>query len=475
MNKPPAVQSSDTNTQELNIEGLKRKLFPYQKTGVLFIDSRNGRALVADEMGLGKTLQSLAWLQMYPKKRPAIIVVPSSVKLKWAREVEESIHFDDISVTEGRRPYKVGNDIIIINYDIVQGWSDYIRSVKPKVIIIDECHYIKSSKAKRTKAVKKICRGVPHIIALSGTPVLNKPIEIYNTLNLIDRTVVPSFWEYAFKYCNAKRTGFGWDLNGASNTRELHHKLINSIMIRRKKSEVLKDLPEKILSPVPIEMTARARSEYNYASNNFLCWVRGNKGADKAARAKRAESLTKIESLKQIAVRGKLDEVKSWIRDFLESDEKLVVFAIHTKVIDSIYEEFKKIAVKIDGSVRDKDRQRAVDLFQMTKRKRLFVGQITSAGVGLDLTAASNVAFIELPWTPGEVVQAEDRCHRIGQKYTVNVYYLLASGTIEYEIAGLIDKKRKVLDQVLDGKKVEKRFLITELIEQLSRNNEKIS
>jgi SWI/SNF-related matrix-associated actin-dependent regulator of chromatin subfamily A-like protein 1 len=129
----------------------------------------------------------------------------------------------------------------------------------------------------------------------------------------------------------------------------------------------------------------------------------------------------------------------------------LVVFGVHRNIIDPVYEQFKKVAVKIAGDVNEADRQQAIDHFQNDPKCRLFVGQIQAAGTGITLTAASHVAFLELPWTPGDVLQCEDRVHRIGQSQPVVIYYLLAANTIDEDMAKLIDKKRSILDAVLDG------------------------
>jgi len=268
--------------------------------------------------------------------------------------------------------------------------------------------------------------------------------------------------EFGRKYCAGKHNGYGWDFNGASNTAELNKKLTDSIMIRRKKQDVLMDLPDKIYASIPMELDNE--KEYRYAESNFIQFVREYKGADAAQKASAAQALTEIEGLKQLAIKGKLQQTLSWIENFLEVDGKLVVFAIHKATIDALMERFNPIAVKIDGSVTHADRQDAVDRFQNDPKIRLFVGNIKAAGVGITLTAASNVAVIELPWSPGDLSQAEDRCHRIGQKDSVTIHYLLAAGTIEEKIAALIDHKRHVLDQVLDGKETDESSLLSELL-----------
>ena len=464
------LQKSKVHVSEVEgiiVPGLKGKLYPFQEKGVGFLERKRGRALIADEMGLGKTIQTLAWLQLHPELTPIIIVVPASLKLNWSREIRDWMtNSGTVQIISGTTPSRLVGDMIIINYDILSAWIDEIKRIEPQVLVLDEVHYTKNNQAKRTKAAKKLGKFIPHVIGLSGTPIVNRPIEIYNAINIIDRTVFPSQWEYTEKYCARRYNGFGWDVSGASNTEELNYKLTNTIMLRRLKKDVLPDLPDKVRSYVPIELDNV--EDYQFAERNFILFVRVQKGIEAANRASNAQALAEIEGLKQLAVKGKLKHCIDWIRDFLESDEKLVVFATHRFVIDALMQEFPKVAVKVDGSVTGKNRQLAVDSFQRLSTVRLFVGNIKAAGVGITLTAASNVVFIEIGWSSGEHSQAEDRCHRIGQQNSVNIYYLLASNTIEEKIMKLVNKKAKVLDQVLDGKAVSSPGIFQDLLNEFS-------
>ena len=449
------LKEGRTNINELKpleeIKGLKKTLYDYQKKGVSFINAKHGRALIADEMGLGKTVQAIAWLQMHPEIKRVLIVVPASLKLNWKREIEMWMNNPEVEILNGTTHYAISCRIVIINYDILSSWLTELLAWKPEVIVADEVQYVKSNKAQRTKAIKKLAKGVNHFIALSGTPIVNRPIEFYNAIQMIDPKLYPNYWDFTDKYCGRKHTGFGWNVNGATNTKELHTTLKATIMIRRLKSEVLKDLPDKIYSFFPLEMTADGYSEYKSAESNLIAWIRENKGRAAAERASNAAVLAEIEVLKQLAVRAKMNHALSWIEDFLDTGEKLVVFATHKFVIEEIMTRFGNKAVKIDGSVSGTNRQLAMDKFQNDAETRLFVGNIQAAGVGITLTAASNVAFLELPWVSAAVTQAEDRCHRIGQKNAVNVYYLLSENTIEEKLVGILHKKAKILNQILDG------------------------
>jgi SWI/SNF-related matrix-associated actin-dependent regulator of chromatin subfamily A-like protein 1 len=455
-------------SDDIQIPGLKGDLFPFQKKGVAFLEAKDGRALIADEMGLGKTVQALAYLQLHPEKRPVIVVVPASLKLNWKKEARQWMTNPNVQILSGTNAnIPIIGEILIINYDILPYWVERLTQIKAQVMITDECHYYKNNGANRTKAVKKLGKTIPHVIALSGTPIVNRPVEIFNALSMIDSTVMPSFWKFAHKYCGARHNGYGWDFNGATNTDELHGILSNTLMIRRKKADVLKDLPDKIRSFIPIELNNE--KEYRKAESDFVTYLADQKGKEAAERASNAQALAEIEGLKQLAVRGKMDQAIEWIQNFLESGEKLVVFATHKFTIDALMEKFPGISVKVDGSVSGENRHQAVELFQNDPQIRLFVGNIKAAGVGLTLTASSNVVFLELPWTPGDLTQAEDRCHRIGQKESVTIHYLLAAGTIEEKIAILIDRKRKVLDSVLDGTVPDQESLLSELIKEFTK------
>lgn len=450
-------------------------LYKYQEDGVKFIEAKQGCVLLADEQGLGKTAQALAWLGIHPEKRPAIIVVPSSIKINWAREAQRWMQAPQIYVIQGRpktdspdewkkhlaaRSFVDEGPVIIINYDVMADWIKVKRNKDGKVtgietqqlpdaevLIMDEVQYIKNEKAQRTETCKVYSNKTPHVIGISGTPIVNAPVEFFPALSMIEPGVFPSFWSYAQKYCGPTHNGYGWDFKGASNTDELHELLTSTVMLRRLKKDVLSELPPKRRSVQILPLDNR--EEYQQSEEEF------NKAA--ASRwniMKPAHALQRISHLKQLAARGKMAAAIEWIENYLESGKKLVVFGVHHATIDTLMEAFKGIAVKVDGRDSNEDRQRAVDMFQADDRIRLFVGNIQAAGVGLTLTAASDTAFVELGWTPAEHDQAEDRVHRIGQEAdSIMAYYLLAENTIEEDIATILDTKREVLDAALNGEK----------------------
>jgi len=451
----------------IHIPGFTGELLPFQPAGVAFIERRRGRALLADEQGLGKTIQALAYLALHPELRPAIIVVPATAKWTWEAEAHKFLENPNVEVLSGKKPYETSGDILIINYDILSAWVETLRKLDPKFIVLDEPQYIKTNSAQRTIAAKELVKGHP-ITGLSGTPG-DSPLEFYNIIHMIDPHIFPNDWTYKHKYCGAKHNGFGWDFDGATKVTELHQILTDTIMLRRLKKDHLKDLPDKMYSMIPIELSAKGRKQYDKTYSDFMERYRSNikalrvklkaEGMDpidirtKIKQAMGAKGMVELGALKMASAEGKLDGMIDWIRDRLCSGEKLVVFATHTNISDAVYEAFKSVAVKVDGGVIGKKRHAAVVEFQENNSCRLFVGNIKACGVAITLTAASNIAILELPDRPSYLVQAEDRCHRIGQLNALNVYYLLGRNTVDRADAIRLDKHMKVLAQILDGVK----------------------
>jgi SWI/SNF-related matrix-associated actin-dependent regulator 1 of chromatin subfamily A len=445
-----------------NIPGLNGTLRPFQKTGVNFLENKNGRGLIADDMGIGKTIQSLAYLQLHRSKIPVVIVVPSGLKLNWLKEAEKWLPDPNMEILSGIVPYDTFGDILVINYDILPKWINKLMQRKPKILILDEAHYFKNAQAKRSKAVMRLGKNIEHIIGLTGTPIENRPIEIYNICHLLEPTLFPNANHFKRKYCIKKANRDRFSFNDKVHATELNYILNSTIMLRRKKEDVLTELPEKVFSFVPMELNNE--TEYREAEKNFIEWYRKIKGDEAALRIKNMEALVKIEGLKQLCVKGKMDNCIAWIRTFVDADTKLVIFTMHKFVIATLLDEFKDVIVKIDGSQTTRMKQDAVDRFQNDSTIKLLVGNIRAASEGHNLTAASNVVFIELPWSPEKIKQAYSRCDRMGQKFSVNINFLLANNTIEERIAKLIDSKKINIDAVVDNEDTPDENLLTELM-----------
>ncbi|MDE2104491.1 MAG: hypothetical protein KGL39_45065, partial [Patescibacteria group bacterium] len=355
-------------------------LLPFQREDVRQIYRFGGRALVANDMGTGKTLEALYWLSKIPKHRPAIIICPASMKYTW--QAEAHLHFGmHIDVLEGNcngGTFLPGK-IVVLNYDILGTWLPLLIKSKPKCVILDECQRIKSLKARRTHHAFKLCNEVSSVIGLSGTPLTNRPIELWPILKVICPDLFPSLRKFAWRYC-APRFLFGrWLFDGAKHTKELNQILLEHCMIRRRKKDVLPMLPNKGRKIVSFKL--RSYKEYDEAKNEFLLWLR-RLSPMRAKRAARAEALVKIGYLTRLVAKLKLDWTVKWIGDFFHSNpgEKLVAFTMHTAIIDALQEKFANRCVVVDGRVTGRKREESIRQFRSHRKKDLFLGNWMAAG-----------------------------------------------------------------------------------------------
>ncbi len=440
------VEASRAEDAEIEVEGLGGELRPFQRAGVAYA-LRARRTYIADEQGLGKTVQALATVHA-AGAYPALIVCPASLKLNWKREAERWLPGKRVEVLDGRSAGYEGADVVVVNYDVLGKHADALKALGIGAIVLDESQYAKNRKAKRTRLCKELAQRVPVRLLLSGTPLLSRPEELISQLDIMGRLDdVGGFWNFAARYCDMERGRFGLDLSGASNLSELNEKLQSLCYVRRLKSEVLKELPAKQRATLPVSISNRreyrkaeadvarfvgeaaANDERRVAeaverwraerdgrdpSQGEMRAIRSGVRASAEANAERAEQLVRINALNQLAATGKMDAVTEWVQNFLDSGEKLVLFAHHREIVDALAERFG--APSITGDTPAEARQVAVDAFQQDPAVRLIVLNLQAGGVGLTLTAASNVAFCELGWTPAAHDQAEDRCHRIGRR-----------------------------------------------------------
>lgn len=465
------------------------ELYPFQRIGVQYAE-RVKNVLIADQMGLGKTVQGLLAVGV-ANAFPAVIVCPASIKTHWTREARKWLPGKKIGLLASQN--KNGNrlidangkslfDLLVVNYDVLKGWTDAIIEINPKAVIADECHKVKTHTSQRHKALRTILEGVPGVrkIFLSGTPVVNRPMEFWSLIDLLGYGAeMGGLREYKYRY----------DTDWRPNLEELNQRARSRFMIRRLKADVLPELPDKQRITMPVEIDNR--KEYTQAEQDIAGYFAQKSVEDESyseqklkftveaiqeglsgdemnrfvrermnviygaaftqayAIAARNEELLRWEALKQLAVKGKMAAVEAWIDEFLESDEKLVIFATHTHVVERLARRYN--APFIRGDVKPEHRMPLVDRFQTDPNCRVIVGNINAMGEGLTLTAASNVVFVEFGWNPKDHDQAEDRLHRIGQRDAVTVWNLCAEATIDEELADMIERKRLITDAIQDG------------------------
>jgi SWI/SNF-related matrix-associated actin-dependent regulator 1 of chromatin subfamily A len=456
------VQRSSAREAELVVAGLGGELKPFQRAGVAYALERR-RTFLADEQGLGKTIEALATVQA-ADAYPAIVVCPASLKLNWARELALWLPGRSVEVLRGSAPRArdtPGADVTVVNYDVVAARCEELRALAPRALVLDESHHCKNPRAQRTQAVTRLAEAVAPeglVLALTGTPVVNRPAELIPQLRILGR--LQDFGSGA---------QFGARFRGPDAHVRLHWHLRARCMARRCKADVLPQLPAKTRSIVPVELDNEP--EYRLAERDVVAWL-ATQPLDlreldaRVAAALRAERLVRLGALKRLAARGKLRAALAWIHDFHAAGEPLVVFARHREVQQRVLERFPD-ALHILGGDTPAARDRALRSFQAGDGSGLIVCSLDVAGHGLTLTRASNVAFLELDWTPARHEQAEDRCHRIGQRSAVGAHYLLAAHTVDETIAGLLERKRAVIGAVTDGREHDEESVLDGLVREL--------
>ncbi len=482
----------------------KYELYPFQKEGVKYMLGSNRNILLGDEMGLGKTPQAATYLKYKENCLPALIVAPASLKENWRKEVKKWAGLDAY-VIEGRKAEYLSEEfvekypILIINYDIlgtdnpeqkkyfsdikrkikklkekvrlaednetkqklnvkiytykslikdyvikVDGWCDELIKLNFNTIIADEIQSICNLTTIRTRAMNQICftlAGAKKIFC-SGTPYETKTLQFYPCLHILAEKTFPNEWVYKMRYCNPVKTFFGWSFEGLSNAEELHDK-ISKFMIRRLKKDVLKDLPPKIRSVIPMKISPQDRKLYDDIDAEL----------EFAIVNKEKNALSKLEALKQAAFNAKKNSMIQWVKDYLEFNDCLVAFIWHQEACDLLKKEFEKVSVSITGKTPSRQREEIKEEFQNNEKIKLFIGQIKSAGVGLTLTRSRAVVFLEFGNTAPGMEQAEDRVHRLTQKAdSVLAYYLVMENSIDEQQMEVLNKRNKDLKKVLDDK-----------------------
>jgi SWI/SNF-related matrix-associated actin-dependent regulator 1 of chromatin subfamily A len=468
-------------------EGLA--LMPFQKAGVAYAMPRAG-TLIGDEMGLGKTIQAIAVANaMVPAPKKILVVAPASLLANWRNEINKWQTLADMPV-HIIRPGLVftgkPDGWYVINYDIVTRYAAVLTSTDWDLAVYDECHNMKTRTAQRTltllggtkldKETKKrvTVAGVTarKRLMLTGTPILNRPAELYPLLHNLDPKRWGSWSSFTRRYCAAQYNGFGYDTSGDSRLDELNARLRETVMVRRLKNEVLTELPAKRRQVVPLTydeddatITAAIKREKDVYEKTENAIAQAN-AAKQRAEAEGDEEAYKIAVKALNEVSGiafsemakarhetAIAKVPYVIEHLKETTGKILCFAWHQDVVDAICDAVRdQGVVSITGKTPQEKRDGIKDAFQTNPNIRFFVGNIRAAGEGLTLTASSHVVFAELDWTPARISQAEDRAHRIGQTECVLVQHLVLDDSLDARMAKMVVQKQEVIDRALNQK-----------------------
>lgn len=457
---------------ELLIENLPllKKPRSYQMD-YLYYAVNHGNHINGSGVGCGKTKMAIFYAEMLDLF-PCMVVCPASVKSGWLREWKETNPNRRVSIISTSSPLEdFEADVIVINYDILgkrvtkeNGKTfleirlDGMKKKSFSLVIADEIHFLKNRKSIRSKSFKKLIHKVPSVIGLTGTLIMNRPAELLNILMLIERIkeIAPNdqYHHYFFeRYCNMKETNFGMDISGASNIKELNRLLKECCYFQVSKRDALKELPPISENVVECEITNKRA--YKKAKGDLLQFIEDKfKDEEKVEKAARAEFLVKLSTLKQLSLEGKEKFIKKWVEEWMEAneEEKLLVFASQSTILTKIAEEFKE-GLLITGGTTTKKRDEILQKFFSQKESRVLFANIGCLGTGVDglQKVCSNMAILELPPRPSDLVQVIGRLERSGQENPVTIQYLLSPETIDQDLWEMLKGKKDVTDMLNKG------------------------
>ena len=425
----------------------KLALYPFQEEAVEILVNRK-HTLLAHAMGLGKTCISIGLINALGLSR-VLIVCKASIKINWQRKLSEWLdHPRSVQIINSRvEIVEPLSEIVIINYDLLTHsyMMHQLKSIKWQLLVCDEAHYLKNMKALRTQAVLSK-RGLIHCVERSllvtGTPVLNRPIELYPMLKVLSpETIAPygDYYKYAKRFCAGFQDGFCFNDKGASHTDDLNFRLRQGFMIRRSYEEVEMQLPKRRFEIVLIEQTKDVTKSLRVLEDaERLDFKRQKLNVDAGGLA----------TLRRETAEQKIDVTIDKIREYVESVDKLVIFAYHHSVIEKLREALKTYGILvITGSTSTIYRQAYIDKFVKDKTIKVFIGQIDAAGEGIDglQSVCHNVLFVESSWVPGTISQAIARVWRLGQQHPVLVRFLVWANSIEeHQMRVALDKVRTI-------------------------------
>ena len=441
-------------------EQFRGKLMNFQKEGLDFLLKSSGNALLADEMGLGKTVQTLSYVSTEKQTFPVLVVAPLVTLKNWEREIEkflkkksrngriiESQSPSVTSIRTGKSKELPKTDIYVINYELLLKRSEDIEKVGIRTIVCDEVHNLRSKTTQKYKAVKKLAAlpTVNYRIGLSGTPIYNRGSEIWPIIDILKPGLLGSFKEFCEYFCYVNDKGKAIVLE--NKRASLRNELQKHVMLRRKKSDVLKELKDKVRYK---EVIASDTDYYLEELDKIWKKLENEQKEAKTEFSKSASYHRAIQSERQIAGVAKLPHVINFVKNIMEIEESVVVFCHHKVIHKLLHESLQEFSpVSIVGGQSDDTRQDQIDKFQKGESKLMIAG-IRAGNVGINLTRAKYVIFAELDWSPAIHRQAEDRLHRIGQKNTVFAYYLIGNGTLDDHVASILVDKSYEIDAIMD-------------------------
>lgn len=462
------------------------QLFPYQIEGGDWLATLI-YGLLADEMGLGKSCQAIRASDTLPF--PILVLCPAIARHNWRNEfwmfsTRQGPVRIGIIVTREDIEFASQCDIVICSYDLAIGEENALGSDKPlcniipqlarrrwSVAILDEMHILKNRSAKRTSAVFESLRPYcDRMWALSGTPAPNYPNELWPMMRAFGITKLP-YWDFVKRYCKTRTTQWRTEITGGQRIDELR-KILAPFVKRRRKDDVLKDLPPLRYTDVVLEPGTVPVHKWEYYFQKYIIDPSRFAGDMELMERLLDDAMDRKQVLNEegdieilSVLSGRVQDLRRWIGlqkvyslvEFLKYElgnftyEKIILFAVHKDVIKELDEGLKAYSpVVITGETPHHRRVAAVDKFQNNRKHRVFIGNILAAGTAITLTAASEVGMVECDWVPGNNAQAIMRAHRIGQTKPVNVRFFSLANSVDQKIQAVYKRKARTLTELFD-------------------------
>lgn len=435
----PATLDETYRYKQLNKTLTPKELRPFQQDGLRFLLTRD-RSILALPPGAGKTIVGTSWINNVKSRNCVLIITPAALKIHWQRELKRWCNIESY-IIEGLTPHTlpIGNNVFIINYDILYTWVNPLSKIA-NIVVCDESHYLGGTDTKRVKAFHKITANTNKLLLLTGTPIKNKIENVYAQLRAVMPDVFNNKTKFMNKFCAPTIEKGNLVYEGASNL-DLLHKMLKPIMYHRTKAEILPDLPTKNYMIYAVDYDEAFKK-----ANDELAMLIANGEVDKV------QERIAIANLQQTAFHLKESVVYDHIDGLIENDvKKIVVVAYHRLVVKALMEKYK--CMYISGNVASNKRQGIVDEFQ-TNKDNVLVIQIKAGGVGFSIDKSNEMVIVETgPADHSEFLQVTDRIHRLTSKFGQCNYsiFTVADSIDEVQIRRLVDRSKRA-DKVLTGK-----------------------